>query len=208
MTAPIQFQSPIILTLRLDKATHKLLTDLRSKYFPPHRNFLTAHVTLFHAIPAHRLNELDDQLNSICSSRTGWDVFFGEPEKMGNRGVYLIVRERPSSTVERIHQQLLTDLKRGIKGDKDKLTNQDLQTMRKPHVTILNKASNEEQVDTCLKEVKEFFDGLKTDGRKEGQHKGRAVGFELWEYLGGPWKSIKQYSFKGEDIDSPEKQES
>ncbi|WWC73891.1 uncharacterized protein I206_107863 [Kwoniella pini CBS 10737] len=198
MPPPRQLQSPIILTLRLDKATHQLLTSLRSKYFPPHRNFLSAHVTLFHAIPSHRFDELDENLNKICNSKSGWDVFFGEPEKMGNRGVYLICRERPSNSVEKIHRELLSNLKKGIKSDQDKLTNQDLQTMRKPHVTVLNKASNEEQVDICLKEVKEFFEGMRKDGQKEGQHKGRAVGFEVWEYLGGPWKSIKEYTFQGE----------
>ncbi|WRT69890.1 uncharacterized protein IL334_006881 [Kwoniella shivajii] len=201
MSPAINPQSPLILTLRLDQATHKLLTDLRSKYFPPHRNFLTAHVTLFHAIPVHRFAELDSKLKTICNERKGWDVFIGEPEKMGNRGVYLRLRERPSSTTEGLRAQLLADLKRGIKEDKDKLTNQDLQTMKRPHVTVLNKANGDEEVEKCLAEVKEVFEKMKKDGQKEGQHIGRATGFELWEYLGGPWKHLKAYSFQGEELE-------
>ncbi|KAK8869720.1 hypothetical protein IAR55_000288 [Kwoniella newhampshirensis] len=202
MPSTISPQSPLILTLRLDKATHKLLTDLRSRYFPPRRNFLTAHVTLFHAIPVHRFDELEQKLDAICKERKGWDVFIGEPEKMGNRGVYLRLRERPSNTTETLRAHLLSDLKRGIKEDRDKLTNQDLQTMKRPHVTVLNKASGDDEVEQCLTEVKEVFERMKKDGQKEGQHIGRATGFELWEYLGGPWKHVKAYSFQGEESES------
>ncbi|WWD16010.1 hypothetical protein CI109_100435 [Kwoniella shandongensis] len=205
MSPAINPQSPLILTLRLDSASHQLLTSLRSKYFPPHRNFLTAHVTLFHAIPSHRYPELDSYLNNLVEKhreKGGWDVFLGEPEPMGNRGVYLRLRERPSNTTENLRSQLLHDLKKGIKEEKDKLTNQDLQTMKRPHVTVLNKARDEEEVEKCLKEVKEVFEKM---GEK-GQHVGRATGFELWEYLGGPWKHVKAYSFGGPAAEDQDKE--
>ncbi|WVR06709.1 hypothetical protein IAU60_003741 [Kwoniella sp. DSM 27419] len=179
MPPPVSCQSPLILTLTLDKASYKLLTDLRSKYFPPHRNFLTAHVTLFHAIPLHRFDELDERLKGICAERNAWDVFIGEPQKMGNRGVMLNLRERPSNTTAQLHDQRLRWLKKGVHEDRDKLTNQDMQPLKRPHVTVLNKARDEEQVDTCLKEVQEIFDGMKQEGQSVGQHKGRAIGFEL-----------------------------
>jgi hypothetical protein len=173
-------KNPLILTLTLDKSTHAFLTQLRSKYFPPSRNFLSAHVTLFHAIPPHRVGELDRELDSICSSTEGWDVFVGEPRKMGAKGVLVNVRERPSGTVEQIHHDLLTFLKRGVKEDKDKLTDQDARSLGKPHVTVLNKAKDEDQVAKCLEEVQEVFEQLKQPGQKSGQQKGRAVGFELY----------------------------
>ncbi|WWC92607.1 uncharacterized protein L201_007566 [Kwoniella dendrophila CBS 6074] len=200
MSPPRQLTSPLILTLRLDKTTHKLLTDLRYKHFPKHRNFLEAHVTLFHAIPLHRYDELDYKLNEICNNTNQWDVYFGEPEKMGNRGVYLVMREKPSFQTSNLHKHLLSELKRNIKRDEDKLTNQDLQTMKKPHVTILNKAENENQVNDCLDDLNQFFDNLKNSSsdNQRGQHRGKAVGFEVFEYLGGPWKSVKEYSFKGD----------
>jgi hypothetical protein len=159
--------------------SHAFLTNLRSKYFPPSRNFLSAHVTLFHAIPPHRVKDLDQELEKICSATPGWDVFIGEPRKMGKGGVLVNVRERPSGSVENIHQDLMDFLKRGVKEDKDRLTDQDARRLGKPHVTVLNKAKDEEQVDKCLKEVMEVFENMKQPNQKSGQQVGRAVGFEL-----------------------------
>ncbi|KAJ9096586.1 hypothetical protein QFC19_007118 [Naganishia cerealis] len=170
---------PLILTLSLDKSTHQFLTSLRSKYFPPHRNFLSAHVTLFHAIPPHRINELDEYLNTICTHQKGWDVFIGEPKKMGKGGVMVSVRERPSGTIESIREDLLHNMKQNTRSGEDNLTDQDLRRMGKPHVTVLNKAENEEQIEKCLKEVEEVFEKLKQPGEKVGQQKGQAIGFEL-----------------------------
>jgi len=159
--------------------SHAFLTNLRSKYFPPSRNFLSAHVTLFHAIPPHRIKDLDQELEKICSATPGWDVFIGEPRKMGKAGVLVNVRERPSGTVEGIHQDLMDFLKRGVKDDKDRLTDQDARRLGKPHVTVLNKAKDEAQVDECLNEVIEVFEKMKQPNQKSGQQVGRAVGFEL-----------------------------
>jgi hypothetical protein len=170
---------PLILTLSLDKASHQFLTNLRSKYFPAHRNFLSAHVTLFHAIPPQRINELDEYLNTICKEQKGWDVFIGEPKKMGKGGVMVSVRERPSGTIDGIREELLYNMKKNTTSEGDRLTDQDLRKMGKPHVTVLNKAENEEQVDKCLKEVEEVFEQLKQPGQKVGQQKGQAIGFEL-----------------------------
>lgn len=170
---------PLILTLTLDKTTRQFLTGLRSKYFPPHRNFLSAHVTLFHAISPHRIQELDGYLNDICKEQKGWEVFIGEPKKMGKGGVMVSVRERPSGTIEAIREDLVSNLKRNTTRDQDKLTEQDQRRMGKPHVTVLNKAESEEQVMKCLKEVEEEFEKLKQPGQKVGQQKGNAIGFEL-----------------------------
>lgn len=49
---------PLIVTAELDPATQAWLDDLRARHFPPHRNFLRAHLTLFHALP--RRPELPD----------------------------------------------------------------------------------------------------------------------------------------------------
>lgn len=48
---------PLVLTLKLDQTTFDLFNELRQQHFPPERNFLPAHVTLFHALPGeHELN--------------------------------------------------------------------------------------------------------------------------------------------------------
>lgn len=50
--------APLILTAELPADLHRRYTDLRTQYFPPERNYLEAHVTLFHAIPAQCEDEL------------------------------------------------------------------------------------------------------------------------------------------------------
>lgn len=170
---------PLILCLKLDKATQSFLTDLRTKHFPSNRNYLAAHVTLFHAIPPHRFTELDSHLHQLSTSSNAWEVFVGEPKKMGNKGVMVTVRDRPHGTIEGLHTDLQRWLKNGVKEDKDRLTDQDARRPGKAHVTILNKAENEEQVERCLQEVLQTFDGLKQPGDQFGQQKGRAIGLEM-----------------------------
>ena len=98
---------------------------------------------------------------------------------MGIHGVMVMVRERPSGTIERIHRQLVSSLKDGTREEKDRLTDQDLRPLGKPHVTVLNKAKNEDEVDVCLSEVMGVFDEMKEPWHHFGQKTGRAVGFEL-----------------------------
>ena len=43
---------PLVLTLLLDADTQAWLDSLRRAHFPPERNLVPAHVTLFHACPA------------------------------------------------------------------------------------------------------------------------------------------------------------
>mgnify|MGYP004351873915 CR=1 FL=1 len=43
--------SPLILTAQLPADLHRWATALRTEHFPPERNYLEAHVTLFHALP-------------------------------------------------------------------------------------------------------------------------------------------------------------
>lgn len=89
------------------------------------------------------------------------------------------VRDRPHGTIERMHTGLQTWLNSTAKEEKDRLTDQDSRRPGKAHVTILNKADNEEQVDRVLEEVLKTFEGLKAEGERFGQQKGRAIGLEL-----------------------------
>lgn len=246
--------NPLVLTLTLDRASQAFLTNLRAKYFPPHRNHLHAHVTLFHAIPAAWIHELDRELTKLCGKAKEWDVGIGEPKKMGRGGVMVMLKEEeagkdrkgiekgkgkdqanggglpppappprvvPGSrqyttqhkvihphvasetassetvwTVQKIHRHLLKYLKKTLKdrqasssvgregsGNTDVLTNQDQMGLGTPHVTVLNKAEKEEDVEECFKEVKELFSSMKAGsedkGEGNGERRGRAIGLEL-----------------------------
>ena len=59
--------SPLILTAELPPELHRWATDLRERHFPPERNYLEAHVTLFHALPATIQAELRDVLARVVA---------------------------------------------------------------------------------------------------------------------------------------------
>jgi hypothetical protein len=169
---------PLILTLKLDKASQSLLTDLRTKYFPKNRNYLAAHVTLFHAIPSHHYPELDAHLQSRADQTGEFEVFIGEPKKMSNKGVMVTVRDRPHGKIEKIHDDIQQFLQSRVKEEKDKLTDQDSRRMGKAHVTVMNKAE-EDEVDECFKQVEKKFEGMKQPGDRFGQQKGTMLGLEM-----------------------------
>ena len=51
-------EAPLILTLRFDGEAFARLDDLRRAHFPPERNQIPAHLTLFHALPGEALEEV------------------------------------------------------------------------------------------------------------------------------------------------------
>ena len=58
---------PLILTALLPRDMHRWATDLRTQHFPPERNYLAAHVTLFHAIPAQCESEVAGLLKRLVA---------------------------------------------------------------------------------------------------------------------------------------------
>lgn len=67
MTAPAELNAPLILTAMLPNDLHGWATELRNRHFPPERNHLQAHVTLFHAIPPF----LEAELATLLSRMAG-----------------------------------------------------------------------------------------------------------------------------------------
>ena len=59
-------RDPLILTLMLDEGTQAWLDALRRAQFPPERNLVPAHVTLFHALPGGELDAVLVALAEEC----------------------------------------------------------------------------------------------------------------------------------------------
>lgn len=57
-----------MLTLKIDATTFALLDALRQAHFPPERNFLSAHITLFHALPGDQEEAIRTTLATICAT--------------------------------------------------------------------------------------------------------------------------------------------
>ena len=57
---------PFILTLQLDAESFARFNALRQQYFPPSRNYLEAHLTLFHALPAQNETQIRADLDAVA----------------------------------------------------------------------------------------------------------------------------------------------
>jgi hypothetical protein len=60
---------PLILTLRMDERSQERFDRLRETHFPPERNYLRAHLTLFHKLPGEREAEISAYLRGVCRDR-------------------------------------------------------------------------------------------------------------------------------------------
>ncbi len=76
---------PLVLTLQLDEAAQERFDALRRAHFPPERNHLQAHVTLFHALPAAYEDEVRADLRA-SAQRPAYDVDVVRVRSLG-RGV-------------------------------------------------------------------------------------------------------------------------
>ena len=61
---------PLILTLRLDDEAFATFDRLRQDLFPDRGYTLPAHLTLFHALPGDRLDEIDARLSDLAGHTT------------------------------------------------------------------------------------------------------------------------------------------
>jgi 2'-5' RNA ligase len=164
-------QEPLNVTLLLDDAAQQRFDRLRAAHFPPERNLLAAHVTLFHALPGERLAAVREELTA-AAGRPPFDVAVTGVRFLG-RGVALDLAA-PELTA------LRSSLAAVFAAE---LTPQDRQWSR-PHVTVQNK------VDPAL--ARALHADLAAAFRPESV---TARGLGLWRYLGGPWAPEGEFPF-------------
>lgn len=157
-----------ILTAELDGESFAWLNGLRRDHFPPERNILLAHLTMFHRLsPEHvdRLLATPIPLRPISITFEGV-IFLG----FGN--------------AVRVASDELKFLRKNLKDTMGAgLLRQDDQRWS-PHVTIQNKAPAEA--------ARRLFETLK---QTLLPHHGEATGLLVWEYLGGPWRLAHRRPF-------------
>ncbi len=166
--------SPLIVTLLLDEAAQQRFDRLRAAHFPAERNHLSAHVTLFHALPGEHLAQVREEL-STASGRPPFGVAVTGVRFLG-RGVALD-----------LHAPELTSVRSSLAAAfAPWLTRQDQQWSR-PHVTVQNKV--EPAVARALHaELSAAFVPETVTAR----------GLGLWHYRGGPWEPEAEFPFTGD----------
>lgn len=165
---------PLILTARFGSRAQALFQRLRDMHFPPERNIVPAHLTLFHHLPGGELQAVSDRLAMLVRSAAVFEVEISGLRSLG-RGVAFEIR---SETLEALRAELAA-------GWHGLLIPQDQQGWR-PHVTIQNKV--EPAVAKAL---------LATLSRDFMPWRGRIAGLSLWRYLDGPWEAVREFRFRG-----------
>ena len=167
MTEP----TPLILTLQLDTQAFTFFNALRKKHFPPHLNYLDAHLTLFHHLPPDPA--IGQLLETITTRKKPIVLDVVSIMKLGRGVAYKIKSPELSS----LHADLQTKWQGW-------LTNQDRQKLN-PHVTVKNKVDSEKAL-LLYQDLTSSFQPFTVTG----------IGLSLWEYQGGPWQKIKDYQFQ------------
>jgi 2'-5' RNA ligase len=168
MTKP----APLILTLALDDRSFAFFDEQRRRYFPVERNFIPAHLTMFHHLPGVEIEGIRNVLERECSERHRFPLDVTGLRSLG-RGVAYILQ---SSELMALRAVLAAQWAQW-------LTPQDRQK-HQPHVTIQNNVDpkNARELLTTLSET---FVPFQAEG----------IGLDLWWYRGGPWEQVRRFPF-------------
>jgi 2'-5' RNA ligase len=166
---------PLLVTLALDRESFARLDALRTRLFPPERNVVPAHISLFHRLPGDERAAVEATLTSSAGESRPMTLRFGGVSRLG-AGVAAQV-EAPG--LGAIHARL-------ARAFAPWLTPQDRQPFR-PHVTLMNKATRDAAAlaHAGLREAWEPWEGV-------------GEGLLLWSYLGGPWRFEARFAFGGD----------
>lgn len=161
---------PLIVSAVLAEPVQAELNALRARYFPPERNHLDAHVTVFHALPG----ELEDEVAAELAAAVRRDpppAVVGAPRLLG-RGVAL-----------RIHApDVLSRRAAAVERWAGRLTAQD-RGKKELHVTVQNKVTPEE--------ARALYAAL-ADRPEAHTH---VEALALWHYDGGPWSPVARFAY-------------
>jgi 2'-5' RNA ligase len=167
--------APLIVTLTLDEKSQTFFDEQRRLYFPAKINYLSAHLTLFHALPGAELATIVADLGAVASAQPEPLPLQATGVKFMGRGV-MYTLDNPA--LPALHKRLQRQWQAW-------LTPQDQQGLR-PHITVQNK------VDPAVarrlhEELAASFQPFEALG----------TGLALWAYRGGPWELRQQFTFGG-----------
>jgi len=164
--------APLIVSALFGAEDFAWMDGLRRAHFPPERNQLDAHLTLFHHLPPSLEPELRQRLIQATRGASSPPATVSALMKLG-RGVALRIDSPGLAIIRRD----LADAFAGL------LTPQDAGGWR-AHVTIQNKVEPAG--------ARRLHDRLAAGFAPRPI---RIVGIGVWRYRGGPWEAVSRHPF-------------
>jgi hypothetical protein len=163
----------LIVTAELAAEDFAWLDGLRRRHYPPERNRVAAHLTMFHALAPSAEDEVRRRLAAHSTRRAPPARIAGLMDLGGGVALRVV-----SDELDAIRDELADGL-HGL------LSAQDSGGWR-PHVTIQNKVAP--------KVSRELLRSLERDFEPRPL---RVAGLGLHRYLGGPWETLGLWKFRG-----------
>ena len=165
--------APILVTALFGDGDNGWLQELRRAHYPPERNQVPAHLTLFHHLPPSVEGELSRRLSAYAATPAPRAEIVGVVDLGGG-------------TALRVDSEELEDMRHDLAlAFHGLLTPQDRAPWR-PHVTIQNKVEP--------REAKALQQRLRATFERGPL---AIKGLASWHYVGGPWKPIRSHVFRG-----------
>ena len=165
--------APIIVTALFGDGDNGWLQELRRVHFPPERNQVPAHLTLFHHLAPSLERELGQRLAVHAAA---------PPPRARISGVI----DLGAGTALRVESEELEDIRSDLaEAFRGVLTPQDRAPWR-PHITIQNKVEPR-QARRLQEQLRATFQPRPL----------RLKGLASFHYLGGPWEPIRSHVFRG-----------
>jgi len=163
----------LIVTADIAPADFAWLDRLRRAHYPPDRNQVPSHLTMFHALPPSAEGEVRRSLARFASNPQPAASIDGLMD-LGGGVAFRVV----SPELDAIRNQLSANF-HGLLGAQDG-------GGWRPHVTIQNKVT--------VKEARTLLAALEREFRPRPLAIG---GLGLHRYLDGPWERLATYAFRG-----------
>ncbi len=164
---------PIIITAMMGPEDQSFFNKLRRQYFPPERNYLDAHITLFHHLPPAHWPEIKRHIIALTKE---YEAPLARVDRMLNlgRGVAFRIDSPELLAVRSMVAENFASL----------LVPQD-QSKPRLHITIQNKVKPNA--------AKLLFDALDADFETFSLS---IIGLSAYYYMGGPWEKIGHWYFQ------------
>ncbi len=163
--------TPIIVTALFGKEDFAFLDGLRHTHFPPERNLVPAHLTLFHHLPPSTADELKNRLTELARQPAPRAWLAGLINLGG--GVAFRIESPELQTMRADLADAFVAL----------LVPQDRAGWR-PHVTIQNKVPPAD--------ARALHAALSVDFARRPL---TIAGLASWYYRGGPWEPLSRHMF-------------